>query len=167
MKAESRGVGSYIKREFFIECIPPKTTHQSSTQILKTKGGRYFVGKTSKGKAIQSELIHLFSFFAPPEPYTKPISLSIRWHFPWRKSEPKKNKVLGAYPVTTRPDLDNLAKGAIDAMQGAGFFEDSIIYDLHITKLWSDKAGIEVKLRELSLDLENGAGAIIEEWKWT
>ena len=167
IKAESSGVASYIQREFFIECIPPRATHQSSNQILKTRSGRYFVGKTKKGKAVEDELITLFSLFRPPEPYDKPIALFIRWHFPWRKSEPKKNRILGALPVTTRPDIDNLAKGAIDACCKAGVIkEDSLIYDLNISKLWSDKSGIEVKIKVLDIDLKKGEGSIVKEWAW-
>jgi Holliday junction resolvase RusA-like endonuclease len=167
-KAEMNGVGAYKERKFFIECIPPKTTHQSSTQIMKTKAGRYFVGKNKRGQDVQNELITLFSLFRPPQPTAQPIQLQLCFHFPWRKSEPKKNRAMGMMPMTTRPDADNLAKGAIDAMQKAGFMEeDSLIYDLRVSKCWSDRTGIDVKIRTIDVTTEGGAKPLFDDWKWS
>ena len=148
-----------MKREFFIECVPPKTTHQSSTHIMKTKAGRYFVGKSKKGQDVANELKTLFRLFRPPEPTAMPVKLKLCWHFPWRKNEPKKNRVHGSLPATTRPDLDNLAKGTIDAMSDF-WLDDSLIVDLQVSKCWSDKTGIDVQIETIQ-------PAGVDEWKWS
>ena len=167
MTKTTMGIGTMAIREFFIECTPPKTTHQSSTQIMKTKAGRYFVGKTKRGQDVQNELVTLFSLFRPPKPTAQPIQLQLRFHFPWRKNEPKKNRLCGLMPMTTRPDADNLAKGCIDAMAKAGFMlDDSLIYDLRVSKCWSDRTGIEVKLKTITFD-PNGNKPALDEWKWS
>lgn len=160
-------IGNLTIRDFFIECVPPRTTHQSSTQIMKTKAGRYFVGKTKRGQDVQNELVTLFSLFRPQKPTAQPIQLQLRFHFPWRKNEPKKNRVGGMMPMTSRPDADNLAKGCIDAMAKAGFMlDDSLIYDLRVSKCYSDRTGIEVKIKTTTLD-PSGHQDALYEWKWS
>jgi len=133
------------KRNFFIECIPPKTTHQASKRIFKTKGGNYFLGKSKRGKDVENELISLFLMFRPIKATARPVHLEITWIFPWRKNEPKKNRVDGLLAMPVRPDLDNLAKGAIDAMTLAGYWEeDSQITRLSLSKYWGERPGIKV-----------------------
>lgn len=147
------GCGGKRTHHAFIECMPPRTTHQSGNTILKTKDGRYFVGKNAKGKKVASELVFLFAVHKPSVPFTKPVQALIRWVYPWRGMDTRKNKEMGVLPCTTRPDCDNLAKGACDAMQKAGWFkDDAIIYDLRVQKLFGDVAGIEITMAELDLD---------------
>lgn len=43
-------------------------------------------------------------------------------------------------PKTTRPDIDNLAKMAIDAMMGAAFFEDdNQVFQINFSKYLTTK----------------------------
>ena len=55
--------------QFFIPCIPPKTTAQAALRIMKRANGQQFVGKydTSKGKQVQGELIALLRPHAPAD----------------------------------------------------------------------------------------------------
>lgn len=133
--------------KFWIDCVPPKTTHQSALRIFKTKTGRQFVGRDNKGLKVAKELQLLLSPYRPPEPISDPVALTIAWHYPYRKSEPKKNRDR-SIPCATRPDSDNILKGLIDAMCRVGFFkDDSIIYKLFFEKYFSEKSGIGVKVR--------------------
>jgi Holliday junction resolvase RusA-like endonuclease len=43
-------------------------------------------------------------------------------------------------PHQQRPDIDNLAKGVMDALAS----EDSYIYELHATKVWGEEGKIEI-----------------------
>ncbi len=138
--------------EFFIPCIPPKSTHQASQRIMKRRDGTQFVGKfaSSKGKKVQDELLILLREFAPPAPCSVALRVSVEWTYPWRKSETKKNKALGYLPCTTRPDCDNLFKLLGDCMTRLGYWmDDSLIADLRFRKGWGDKAGIGIKIEEL------------------
>lgn len=166
MNPEKNGCGGYVAREFFIECIPATTTRQANQQIFKTKTGRYFLGKTSKGKKAEEEMRQLFMMFRPPKPTSKPVRLFIRFQFPFNKTAPKKLKALKNVPRTTRPDIDNLTKGVLDAMNELFFDDDSQVYDLHVTKLYSENPGIAVKIKEVDI-AEEGGSPLVDEWKWT
>ena len=134
---------------FFIKCIPPKSTHQASVRIMKRKDGTQFVGKfaNSKGKKTQNELMMLLKEHAPNTPMEGAVSVSISWTYPWRKSEPKKHKMHGYKPCDTRPDIDNLCKMLFDCMTRVGFWnDDSQITSLSFKKGWGDNPGIGIEI---------------------
>lgn len=133
-----------------IKCIPPKHTAQASNRILETKDGRLFVGKmsSSNAKQTQNELMWLLTPYRPHTPYDCPIKLSVKWLYPFRKAEPKKNRIEGL-PCITRPDCDNLCKLLLDIMTRLGFWvDDSIIYNLDFTKAYSENPRIEIKIEK-------------------
>lgn len=134
-----------------IDCIPPKHTAQGSNQILKTKNGRFFIGKktNSNAKSTQNELFNLLYPYRPEQPLEKPLRVEIKWVYPYRKSEPKKNRTAEKY-CDTRPDVDNICKLLFDMMTRIGFWiDDSQIADLHFIKVWDNKPRIEIKIGEL------------------
>jgi len=138
--------------KFFINCIPPKTTAQSSMMIMKRNNGTRFVGKSSssKGKRTQNELMILLREFCPPVPHEKALRVSVEWTYPWRKQETKKNRATGYKPCTTRPDVDNLCKILFDCMTRLGYWaDDSLIADLRFRKGWGDRPGIGIEIEEL------------------
>ena len=137
---------------FRIDCIPPKSTHQASLRIMKRRDGSQFVGKmeNSKGAQVKRDLISLLAEHRPAEPFAGPVHLDIDWTYPWRKSEPKRNRITGARWCDTRPDCDNLAKMLIDCMTRLGFWgDDSQVARLTFSKWWADRPGIEVRVEEL------------------
>lgn len=137
--------------EFFINCVPPKTTAQSTTRIFKNKKtGKMFICKNEKGKSVKEELMSLLFRFRPEKPFDKPIKLIIKWQYPFRKSETKKNIAKGIVWCDTRSDCDNLAKLFNDCMTRLGFWtDDSIIAVLHFEKFYCAKSGIYVAIEEL------------------
>ncbi|MHC4616316.1 MAG: RusA family crossover junction endodeoxyribonuclease [Planctomycetota bacterium] len=137
---------------FTIHCIPPKSTHQANLRILKRHDGTQFVGKmkSSKGKAVERDLISLLTPHVPPEPFSGPIRLKVWWNYPWRKSEPKKNRTEGWKWCDTRPDCDNLLKLLEDVMTRLGFWtDDSQVAQVTFSKRWCDVPGIEIEVYEL------------------
>jgi len=133
--------------KFWINCVPPKTTHQSALRIFKTKNGRQFVGRDKKGLKVANELQILLLPFKPAQPINEPVELFVSWFYPYRKSEPKKNRSK-LIPCATRPDADNILKGLIDAMTAVGFWrDDNLIFKLHFEKYFSSTSGIGVKIR--------------------
>ncbi len=143
------------KIEFTIPCNPPKATHQASLRIMKRKDGTQFVGKfaKSKGKEAQNDLMSLFSPHAPRTPLEGPVRLFIRWSYPYRKAEPKKNRTSPLW-CDTRPDCDNLCKMVQDILSRLNFYgDDSQVAYLTFQKNWCDKPGITVMLWELEGDL--------------
>jgi Holliday junction resolvase RusA-like endonuclease len=136
--------------KFWVECTPPRTTHQSGNTILKTKSGRLFVGKNHKGKKVANQLMAMVSPYAPSTPFKKPIKAEICWVYPWRTSDTKANKQKGVIPCSKRPDADNIAKGVLDACQKAGFYiDDAQVYDLHVQKAYGTHHGVYISITEM------------------
>jgi Holliday junction resolvase RusA-like endonuclease len=138
--------------DFFIPCNPPKSTAQGSSRIMKRRDGTQFVGRFANSKATKAKanLLTLLHPHRPETPLEGPLELVVGWAYPWRKSEPKKNRVDGFKWCDTRPDVDNLAKMLLDAMTTAGFWnDDSQIASLCFEKTWSDKPGIKIIIGEL------------------
>jgi Holliday junction resolvase RusA-like endonuclease len=86
----------------------------------------------------------------PAEPFTGPLRVEIRWRFPYRKTERGGVIKRGwAIPHDTRPDLDNLAKGLLDAMTRLQFWrDDAQIYSLELNKNRGPEPQIKVRLSE-------------------
>jgi len=131
--------------DFRIDLIPPTSTSQQKRAVaLPGKGIRFF--KTKAQQQAENNYMALVYPHRPPEPMQGPVSLSICFTFPWRKSEPKKNRVNGCRPHETRPDVDNIAKALIDVMGASGFWrDDAQIAEMHLKKQWGDKVGIQVR----------------------
>jgi Holliday junction resolvase RusA-like endonuclease len=143
---------------FSIPCIPPKSTHQASAQIMRKKERlpdgtikiRQFVGKSdsSKGARVKQDLVNLLRPYAPPTPFVGPVKLSVIWSYPWRKAETKKNRAKGYLPCDTRPDVDNIIKLVLDVMTLLRFWtDDNQVADIRIQKRWGDWTGIAVAVR--------------------
>ena len=58
-------------------------------------------------------------------------------------SKKKRAKMLGS-PHQARPDIDNLLKALLDAI----FDEDSCVWDIRASKLWSESGSITIILPE-------------------
>ena len=141
-----------MKLEFFIPCIPPKSTHQAALRILKRRDGTQFVGKfaTSKGKQTQNELMMLFAPHRPLAPMNGPLKLKLVWAYPYRKSESLKH-IYPYKPCDTRPDVDNLLKFIMDIMTRLGFYhDDGQVSAISFMKCWNMETGISVMLEELT-----------------
>lgn len=137
---------------FFIPCVPPKSTHQMNVRVFRGKDGKAFVGRSKAGKAAREErhLMELLRPHAPDWPLRGAVSLNVQWSYPWRKCEPKRNRIHGSLPCDTRPDCDNLIKGLCDVMTRLGFFtDDAAVAQLIFVKQWSDQPGIGIEIETL------------------
>jgi len=143
---------------FFIPCNPPTATAQQKGAFAMRDGGvRFF--KKAKVKQAENSLYALLLPHRPESPMKGPLTLVVGFHFPWRKSESKRRmKEFAAYPIETRPDVDNIYKALGDVMTTLGFWnDDGQISSLCVHKLYSDKPGISINLTN-SLANERGGG---------
>ena len=140
-----------MQHQIFIPCVPPKATHQGSAMILRRRDGTPFVGKASNsaGAKAKRNLLNLLLCHAPKSSFEGPTEVEVKLVFPWRKSEPKKNKALGIMPMVTKPDLDNLSKMIGDSMADANWFAggDQQVHLLTLSKWWGDEVGITITTR--------------------
>lgn len=129
-------------RFFIHHAIEPKQSN--SARIVTTRDGRQFVNRYQPAYITKNAeaLTFLMRMFAPPKPLDGPIHLTMTFFLPWRSSERKRDLDRGVMYADTKPDLDNLCKQVLDAMEPAGFFaNDSRIADLTLRKV---RTAIEV-----------------------
>ena len=118
-----------VQVSFFHECTPPTATAQTRRH---TGRASYLPPATARAQAL---LRAVMEPHAPPAPLAGPLRVTLLWTWPGE----------GPAPKTTRPDLDNLAKLALDAMTWAGYWQDdSQVAELLIAKFVGPVAGLAV-----------------------
>jgi crossover junction endodeoxyribonuclease RusA len=134
--------------KFRIDCNPPKATSQQKGVMVIAGKPRFF--KRKHVKQAENDITALLMPHRPKTPLVGPVRLLVVWAYPWRKSEPKRNRERGYMPCDTRPDCSNIVKGLEDCMTRLGFWgDDSQVADLRFVKQWSDHPGIYVEIEEI------------------
>ena len=85
------------------------------------------------------------------EPLDTPVTVAIyiRVGIPASYSKQKrKDALLGVLKPTKKPDLDNVAKCHLDAIQGIIIFDDKLVVNLHVTKVYAETPAVEVMVKE-------------------
>ncbi len=137
---------------FHLPINPPKATSQTKRLVMLGGKPRFFAKKSHQ--QAENDLLTLCQPYAPDAPLKGPLALSVKFVFPWRKSETKTNRARGILPCDTRPDCDNLVKLVADVLTKLRFYDDDgQIADLHVLKGWGDKVGISVSLQALEMGI--------------
>ena len=79
------------------------------------------------------------------------ITVKIIFAMPIPKSASKKIRQkmsIGEYKYTKKPDVDNLAKAVLDALNGVAYTDDSLITHLTVGKHYSTFPGIWLTIKE-------------------
>jgi len=85
------------------------------------------------------------------EPLDTPMKIFIHIRMPIPKSYSKKmhqDCLDQLIRPTKKPDWDNVAKAITDALNGIVYVDDCQIVDAHVTKRYSDWAGVDVIVME-------------------
>ena len=86
---------------------------------------------------------------APEKLLEGPLNLEVKVYKPTLKSFTKKKKAAaerGELRPVTKPDVDNYVKSIKDALKNVIWKDDSQVVDLHVSKWYSEKPRIEVKV---------------------
>lgn len=78
-----------------------------------------------------------------------PVNLKLLIYRPLLKSMSKKKKaaaLTGTLRPIKKPDVDNVAKGIMDAMTGIIWQDDKQVVSLQVAKFYSDQPRVEVKV---------------------
>lgn len=76
-------------------------------------------------------------------------TINAYYKIPKSASKKKRQQMLsGEIRPTKKPDLDNVAKSILDALNGIAYHDDSAVVSLHIEKWWSDEPRVEVLLSD-------------------
>ncbi|MEG0157204.1 MAG: RusA family crossover junction endodeoxyribonuclease, partial [Anaerovoracaceae bacterium] len=81
-----------------------------------------------------------------------PVHIAIHAFFEPAKSTSKKNKVKmlsGDINPLKKPDIDNIAKVILDALNGTAYYDDTQVIKLEVLKSYDDTARVEVQIKEL------------------
>lgn len=84
-------------------------------------------------------------------PLEGPVSVYGYFGLPVPASHSKKRTTAcleGREAPSKKPDLDNMAKAVLDAMNGVVFKDDSQIINLHLKKVYSIEVGVNVLVKE-------------------
>lgn len=80
-----------------------------------------------------------------------PLAVTIKFIFEPCKSTSKKRRaeLIRQKWHTQKPDLDNLTKSILDALNDIAYADDNEIAKLSLEKIWGDDNGIEITIKEL------------------
>jgi Holliday junction resolvase RusA-like endonuclease len=127
--------------EFFIDMLPPTSTHQERGCIIENGKRKYY--DRNNGEARQKLKAYLAKY-RPECPSQGAVQLVVKWCFPL------KGKHLDGQPFTNRPDADNLCKTLLDVMTELGYWkDDSKVYSLVCEKFWAKRPGIYIRIKEV------------------
>lgn len=134
----------------FLPIVPQAATAQNKRAMsLPGKGGIRFFHTKAHQQAMDA-LAKALAPHRPPSAFVGPLELWLTLVFPYRKTEKAAIRHAGKLiPHTTRPDIDNLAKGYIDALMHARILaEDGLVAAMHLSKWWGpeDFVGITYRL---------------------
>lgn len=140
--------------EFFLPVIPFKASHHHKKIIKIGKFVR--LGDKPELQKARQTYESLLMPLRPQEPLRGAIMLELAFCFPFLKSHSKKFK-LSTKRKTTKPDISNLTKTFEDCLVRMGFFEDdSQVAKLSVSKYFTDKVGIRVRISEIPEEVPSG-----------
>lgn len=97
-----------------------------------TRGGHVYTPKATRDYEMAIREAYENATGRPPEPFSGPISVCIMTYRQLPKSTPK--SVLSE-PDTHKPDIDNVAKIVLDALNGVAWEDDAQVVSLTVSKL--------------------------------
>jgi Holliday junction resolvase RusA-like endonuclease len=118
---------------FFLEIKPV-----SKGRPRLGRSGTYTPKKTAQYEAMVKSLMAIN--LRGIQPTDKPIVMELVFNF----KSPKSHKRKGIAPNTARPDIDNLAKAVLDALNGVVYLDDCQIHKITISKIWNDFDGVQI-----------------------
>lgn len=110
-------------------------------------GGAY---KSSEDRAYEKSICMAYwAKYTGAKPMDGPLVLRIKAYFPIPQSKSKREKALmleGKIKPTCRPDVDNIVKAVLDALNGVAFPDDKAVTWLIGEKIYGEKPGIYVEI---------------------
>jgi Holliday junction resolvase RusA-like endonuclease len=152
---------------FIVPTMPPHRTAQQKGVMVRN-GRPLFFKKAAQAREERNTVALVLD--ALPEgfqPFEGPLAVRLRMVWPYRRTERRRVVAAGAeVPHDVRPDLDNLAKGILDALTVARVWrDDGQIARLVLEKAWGPLAYWGVEVREMGGEVRAspspaGAGAV-------
>lgn len=136
-----------MQLSFFVPGIPVAKGRPRARGFIRKNGklgaSMYTPDKTAHWENIVRDRAIAY---APPEPIDKPIRLQMDFYMPKPKSAKKR-----LYP-SVRPDVDNLSKALMDAMNGIIWADDALVCQKHSSKYYAtepSQVGVSVEIKTM------------------
>ena len=97
-----------------------------------TRGGHAYTTKATRDYEVAIREAFENAPGRPPEPFSGPIAVCIMTYRQLPKSTPKS---VISEPDTHKPDIDNVAKIVLDALNGVAWEDDAQVVSLTVSKL--------------------------------
>jgi Holliday junction resolvase RusA-like endonuclease len=144
-------------RNFFV----PGQPQGKGRAKVSTRGGFARAYTPEKTVAYESLIKAQYAAMYPDAlPCANEIHMSIIAWFEIPKSASKVQRgrmVCHEVGPTKKPDADNIAKVICDALNGIAYRDDTQIINLHISKRYSEKPGVDVWITDERKEAEHGA----------
>lgn len=141
-----------------VACVPMK---------IKGKFGKVFTKHLPKFhdseelKLARETLRAMVRPHKPDQPFDCAVTCRILWVWPWRKTEPKKNRALGMMVCDVRPDCGNMSKALEDILEDEGFFtDDKLIGNPEMFKAWGDTPGLGIEIKPVHIPPPSFSGLL-------
>ncbi len=134
---------------FFVACVPPRTSHHHKRIVRIGQFSRL----ADKPELVQAKatLDALLLPHQPLVPVFGPVRLDLEFTWPWRQSEPKRTRLLGRVPHTSKPDCSNVLKTLEDRLVALRFIgDDANVVEVTVRKWWGDEPGIRITITPLA-----------------
>ena len=130
---------------------PPKGKARART--VRTKTGQTF-SYTPEGTVLYENLIKTSYFQECRSCFTdkEPLEVKIKafYEVPKSTSKTKRQQMLSGYLLPTKkPDIDNIAKCVLDALNGVAFHDDTQVVKLYMEKQYSEQPRVEVEISKI------------------
>jgi Holliday junction resolvase RusA-like endonuclease len=112
----------------------------------RTQGARFFTDTKTRS---EKQAVAAWAMEAGARIIDGPVSVTLTAYLRIPKSATKKARaamLAGAERPTKKPDGDNLAKLALDALNGVCWHDDVQVVDLTVRKFWSDEPRLVVEI---------------------
>lgn len=106
----------------------------------------------AKTKRAEDSLLAQALPYKPDTPWNGPLSVAIVAVFPVPASYPKKRRAAclsGEEMPAKKPDVDNIGKLVIDALNGVFFIDDAQIVDMRLVKCYGETPQVSVALQQV------------------
>ena len=86
---------------------------------------------------------------AGQDPFEGPLSVSLRFRMPIPKSATRRARagmVAGEIAHLSRPDIDNLTKSVLDALNKVAFADDGQVVRNFAVKVYAEQPGVDIRI---------------------
>lgn len=138
------------KGESMVITIPGKPVGKARPRFRRV-GNKVFTYTAQETKDYEKRVAAIYKKDGGEIYYDAPVRVRILAKYPIPSSWSKKNKakaLKGEIKPNTKPDVDNIAKIILDALNGAAYTDDKQVTSLEVEKMYSENPCVMVYVAE-------------------